>query len=121
MTHKGRCVVKNQTNKQIFETVICCTWSLLLTIVLQFINIVQTLHHHSFYFILQIFTFSIHIMLSLILSDANDPQEFQLINIVQTLHHHSFYFILLIFTFSIHIMFSLIPSDANDPQGLIRR
>ena len=47
---------------------------LLLTVVLQLINIVQTLHHHSFYFILQIFTFSIHIMFSLIPSDANDPQ-----------------------------------------------
>ena len=30
--------------------------------------------HHSFHFILQIFTFSIHIMFSLIPSDANDPQ-----------------------------------------------
>ena len=51
-----------------------CTCSLLLTIVLQLINIVQTLHHNSFYFILQIFIFSIHIMFSLIPSDANDPQ-----------------------------------------------
>ena len=34
----------------------------------------QTHHHHSFYFILQIFTLSIHIMFSLIPSDANDPQ-----------------------------------------------
>ena len=33
-----------------------------------------THHHHSFYFILQIFTHSIHIMFSLIPSDANDPQ-----------------------------------------------
>ena len=33
-------------------------------------------HHHSFYFILQIFTFSIHVMFSLIPSDANDPQGF---------------------------------------------
>ena len=33
-----------------------------------------THHHHSFYFILQTFTLSIHIMLSLIPSDANDPQ-----------------------------------------------
>ena len=31
-------------------------------------------HHHSFYFILQIFTLSIHIMFSLIPSDAYDPQ-----------------------------------------------
>ena len=46
----------------------------LLTIVLQLINIVHTPHHHSFYFILQIFTFSIHIMFSIIPSDANDPQ-----------------------------------------------
>ena len=60
---------------QAFETVRYCTWSLLLTIVLQLINIVQALHHHSFYFILQIFTFSIHIMFSLIPSDANDPQR----------------------------------------------
>ena len=35
---------------------------------------VQTHHHHSFYFILQIFTLSIHIMFSLIPSDANDPK-----------------------------------------------
>ena len=35
---------------------------------------IQTHHHHSFYFILQIFTFSIHIMFSLIPSDTNDPQ-----------------------------------------------
>ena len=47
---------------------------LLSTIVLQLIIIIQTHHHHSFYFILQIFTLSIHIMLSLIPSDANDPQ-----------------------------------------------
>ena len=39
----------------------------------QLIIIIQT-HHHSFYFILQIFTLSIHIMFSLIPSDANDPQ-----------------------------------------------
>ena len=51
-----------------------CTWSLLLTIVLQLINIVHTLHHYSFNFILQIFTFSTHIMLSIIPSDANDSQ-----------------------------------------------
>ena len=41
-------------------------------IVLQLIIIIQT--HHSLYFILQIFTLSIHIMFSLIPSDANDPQ-----------------------------------------------
>ena len=37
-------------------------------------NFIQTHHHHSFYLILQIFTLSIHIMFSLIPSDANDPQ-----------------------------------------------
>ena len=42
--------------------------------VLQLIIIIQTHHYHSFYFILQIFTFSIHIMFSIIPSDANDPQ-----------------------------------------------
>ena len=47
---------------------------LLSTIVLQLIIIIQTHHYHSFYFILQIFTLSIHIMFSLIPSDANDPQ-----------------------------------------------
>ena len=46
---------------------------LLSTIVLQLIIIIQT-HHHSFYFILQICTLSIHILFSLIPSDANDPQ-----------------------------------------------
>ena len=44
------------------------------TIVLQLIIIMQTHNHHSFYFILQIFTFSNLIMFSLIPSDANDPQ-----------------------------------------------
>ena len=44
------------------------------TIVLQLIIIIQIYHHHSFYFILQIFTLSIHIMFSLIPSDTNDPQ-----------------------------------------------
>ena len=38
-------------------------------------NIIQTHHYHSFYFILQIFTFSNHIMFCLIPSDANDPQR----------------------------------------------
>ena len=51
-----------------------CTWSLLSTVVLQLIIIIQTHHHLSFYFILYIFTFSIFIMFSLIPSDANDPQ-----------------------------------------------
>ena len=41
---------------------------------MQLIINIQTHHHHSFYFILQIFTLSIHIMFSLIPSDANDPQ-----------------------------------------------
>ena len=41
---------------------------------LSYIVRVHTIHHHSFYFILQIFTFSIHIMFSIIPSDANDPQ-----------------------------------------------
>ena len=36
--------------------------------------IIQSHQHHSFYFILLIFTFSIFIMFSLIPSDANDPQ-----------------------------------------------
>ena len=43
-------------------------------IILQLIIIIQTHHYHSFYFILQFFTFSIHIMFSIIPSDANDPQ-----------------------------------------------
>ena len=48
---------------------------LLSTIVLQLVIIIQTHHHHhSFHFILQSFTFSIHIMFTLIPSDANDPQ-----------------------------------------------
>ena len=41
---------------------------------MQLIIIVQTHHHHSFHFILQFFTISIHIMFSLIPSDAKDPQ-----------------------------------------------
>ena len=61
-------------NMYSYETVRYCTWSLLLTIVLQLIIIIQTLHIILFYFILQIFTFSIHIMFSLIPSDANDPR-----------------------------------------------
>ena len=59
---------------KLFETVRYCTWSLLSTIVLQLIIIIQTHNHLSFYFILLIFTFSIFIMFSLIPSDANDPQ-----------------------------------------------
>ena len=59
---------------KLFETVRYCTWSLLSTIVLQLIIIIQTRHHLSFYFILQIFTLSIHIMFSLIPSDTYDPQ-----------------------------------------------
>ena len=47
---------------------------LLSTIVLQLIIIIQSHYHHSFYFILQFFTHSIHIMFRLIPSDANDPQ-----------------------------------------------
>ena len=47
---------------------------LLSTTILQLIIIIQTHHLHSFYFILHIFTFSIHIMFSLIPSDAYDPQ-----------------------------------------------
>ena len=58
----------------LFETVRYCTWSLLSTFVLYLIIIIQTHHYHSFYFILQIFTLSIHIMFSLIPSAANDPQ-----------------------------------------------
>ena len=46
---------------------------LMSTITLQLI-IIQTHHRHSVYFILQMFTFSIHIMFRLIPSDANDPQ-----------------------------------------------
>ena len=47
---------------------------LLSTIILQLIIIIHTHHRHSFYFILQMFTFSIHIMFRLIPSDVNDPQ-----------------------------------------------
>ena len=45
---------------------------LLSTIVLQLIIIIQT--HHSFHFILQLFTFSIPFMFTLIPSKANDQQ-----------------------------------------------
>ena len=40
--------------------------------------IVQAHHHRSFCFVLQIFTFSIYTMFSLIPSDANDPQGLSL-------------------------------------------
>ena len=70
------CSVKEhlQLSEWLFETVRYCTWSYLSTIVLQFVIIIQTHHHHSFHFILQVFTSFIHIMFSLIPSDANDPQ-----------------------------------------------
>ena len=48
------CSVKEhvQLSEYLFETVRYCTWSLLSTIVLQLIIIIQTHHHRSIYFIL---------------------------------------------------------------------
>ena len=77
------------TGKLIPESFRYCKWSLLSTIILQLIIIKQTHHYHS---ILQIFTFSIPFMLSIIPSDPQGHNDMTMHDIFSGFSEVKMYF-----------------------------